>query len=385
MIKTATCLIFWMMMRMRQPEPSQDKKQRVLVGLSGGMDSAVASLFLKEKGYAVTGLFLVTHDEALEKVDSIRALCQRLAFPLVVADVRDRFKKTVIDHAVEAWFQGLTPNPCTWCNANMKFKVMMEEADREQCALIATGHYASVKKMDTGRLALCRTQSGNKDQTYFLYRLTQEQLARLVFPLANHQKDEIRKKVSSDPILREDGQSLVDLAESQELCFLPDKIHYTDVLRREAKKRGMNLAQAGLAPGPMVDREGHLVGAHKGLAYYTIGQRRGLAVPAGQRLFVIEKHRTSNTLVVGSYEHVLRQSIRVRSLVFSKIPAFQEGQKLQARIRSMAPNVPCRVYPQHDGTVHVIFDQPIAAPAPGQSCVFYDSDCIASGGIIEPG
>lgn len=370
---------------MRQTEQTQGEEQKVLVGLSGGMDSAVASLFLKENGYAVTGLFLITHDDALEKVDSIQALCRRLSIPLVVCDVRERFKKTVIDHAVTAWFQGLTPNPCIWCNANMKFQVMMEEADRLGCVFIATGHYASVRKMDTGRLALCRTQSGNKDQTYFLYRLTQEQLARLLFPLADCQKDDIRRKASSDPLLKENGQALVDLAESQELCFLPDKTHYTDVLLKEAEKRGMDLALAGLSPGPMIDREGNLIGTHKGLAYYTIGQRRGLGVPARSRLFVVEKQRMSNTLVVGPYEDVFRRTIHVHSLVFSKIPAFREGQKLQARIRSMAPNVPCQVYPQADGAVNVTFDQPVAAPAPGQSCVFYDNDCIAAGGIISPG
>ncbi|MDW7656684.1 MAG: tRNA 2-thiouridine(34) synthase MnmA [Bacillota bacterium] len=358
------------------------KQSSVIIGMSGGVDSSVASLLLKQQGFTVVGLSLVTHDRGMEAAADARAVCRRLGQELIVVDMRDSFQESIVHDFVDAWLAGLTPNPCVLCNPTVKFKTLIDTADRFGFRHIATGHYASVRRHpDSSRLALAKTDSGQKDQTYFLYRLQQEQLARIIFPLDGMSKPEVRRLAAEYGLEGEQGTALAEKPDSQDICFIPDQ-DYLGLLREEIVRRGLDDARKHLEPGPIVDVHGQIIGTHKGLLAYTIGQRKGFDVKTTERLFVIARHFSTNTLVVGPFEHVLKQTIQVKSVVYSGIGNFDEAQPVTARVRSSAQPAACRVFNNRDKSLTVRFDQPVASPAPGQSCVFYDRGLILAGGII---
>lgn len=358
------------------------KQNGVVIGMSGGVDSSVASLLLKQQGFAVVGLYLITHDRGMEAAADARAVCRRLGQELIVVDVRDSFRESIVNGFVDAWLAGLTPNPCVRCNPEIKFKALLDTADQYGYRHVATGHYASVRRHPgSGRLALAKTDSGQKDQTYFLYRLQQEQLARLIFPLAGLCKPEVRRMAADFGLEGEQGTALAEKPDSQDICFIPDQ-DYLGLLRDEINRRNLAGARNLLEPGPIVDLKGQIIGEHKGLLAYTIGQRKGFDVRTTERLFVISRDLHTNTLVVGPFAQVLKQVIQVESVVYSGIGQFAEGQRAMARVRSSAQPVSCRVYTNVDQSLTIRFDQPVSAPAPGQSCVFYDEGMILAGGII---
>jgi tRNA-specific 2-thiouridylase len=358
------------------------KEDGVIIGMSGGVDSSVASLLLKQQGFTVIGLSLITHDRGMEAVADARAVCRRLGQELIVVDVRDSFRESIVHDFVDAWLAGLTPNPCVRCNPAIKFKTLLDTADQYGFRSVATGHYACVRRHPgSGRLALAKTDSGQKDQTYFLYRLQQEQLARLIFPLAGLSKPEVRRIAADYGLEGEQGTALAEKPDSQDICFIPEQ-DYLGLIRDEIVRRDLDDAQKVLEPGPIVDLQGRTIGRHKGLLAYTIGQRKGFDVKTTERLFVAARNFHDNTLVVAPFDHVLKQKIQVESVVYSGIGQFEDGQRAAARVRSSAQPAACRVFNSTDQTLTVLFDQPVAAPAPGQSCVFYDEGMILAGGII---
>ena len=221
------------------PDRGGHSKKSVIIGMSGGVDSSVASLLLREQGYHVTGLFLITHDDYSLALADATAVNHRLGLELLVLDVRERFRELVVGPFVDAWRTGLTPNPCVLCNPAVKFAELLVAADRSSCPFVATGHYASVRRHpQSGRLALAHTGAGQKDQTYFLYRLTQEQLARLVFPLAGLSKARVRQLAAAAGLTGKEGTALADKPDSQDICFIPDQ-DYLTLLRREFSRRGL--------------------------------------------------------------------------------------------------------------------------------------------------
>ncbi|MEA4888299.1 MAG: tRNA 2-thiouridine(34) synthase MnmA [Clostridiaceae bacterium] len=355
----------------------------VLLGMSGGVDSSVASLLLRRQGWQVRGLTMITHDGGFAAAEDARAVCDTLSIPLLVVDVREAFRRLVVDDFISAYLMGLTPNPCIRCNPAVKFSLLIREADRLGCSAIATGHYAGIRRNPaTGRLALLKTPSGRKDQTYFLHRLDQSQLNRLTFPLEGLQKPAVRQIAAEYGLSGQDGSSLAVKPDSQDICFIPDG-NYTDFIRRELLRHGPSDALKLTEPGKTVDINGKTIGSHQGLIHYTVGQRKGFQVRTTDRLFVIGMELSSNTLIVGPYEQVLKKQIRVGEIVYSGAESFKAGDRLLARIRSSAREMPCQVEPEPDGDLAVTFEQPVSAPSPGQSCVFYDRDLIMAGGIIR--
>lgn len=369
-------------MNMRSIKTTSNPK-RVLLGMSGGVDSSVASLLLQRQGYTVIGLSIITHDSGIKTLADSEAVCKKLGLQWFFIDARDRFADLVIKNFVDDWLSGLIPNPCVFCNADFKFQIMMEQAKEHECSVLATGHYASVQRVpQSGRFALVQTDEREKDQTYFLYRLKQDVLSKLIFPLAGLQKKTVRQLAGEAGLTGKDGRFLSEKPDSQDICFIPTQ--YLDLIESEIERRGLVHSKHLLEPGPIVDLQGREIGRHKGLLSYTIGQRRGFEVKTQERLFVISRDIKRNILTVGPYEALLRQQIRVDDVAYSGLEAFPEGSLCQAKIRSSAKPASCRVYPEADGSLTVVFDHGVPAPTPGQSCVFYDERVILAGGVIQP-
>ncbi len=371
------------MMTRTMPIDRDATPQNLLLGISGGVDSAVAAALLLEAGHGVTGAFLSTHTQDQQAADDAQSVCRQLGIPFVFVDARQAFQERVIDPFVDAWLSGLTPNPCVLCNRVLKFDLLLDLAAQTGCQGLATGHYASIATHPQhGRLSLCQTPQALKDQTYFLYGLSQEQLAKTWFPLASHGKAEVRQLAAGLGLTDRMGKRLAEKKDSQDLCFLPHQ-GYADLIRAEAERRQLPDRQQLFSPGPILDETGRTCGTHPGLIHYTLGQRKGFEVKTTDRLFVIGRQLQDRALIVGPHDHLLRRSVTLNAVVYSGSASFENGQKLAGRIRSSARPAPCQV--QHmaePDRLQVIFDQPVAAPAAGQSCVLYDQACIQAGGVM---
>jgi tRNA-uridine 2-sulfurtransferase len=355
---------------------------KILTGMSGGVDSSVASLILAREGYEVIGLSLLTCDEGAANLADAQSVCRQIGIEWHSRDVRGVFREKVIANFLDEYLSGRTPNPCVICNPLIKFAILLEEAARLGCDAVATGHYARiVRDPDSGRLALGRTTGSWKDQSYFLYRLSQDQLGMIKFPLSGLEKPAVREIAASAGILRQEGSPMSEKPDSQDICFI-HHLDYAGFIQNEwlkhPDKGSLNLFQ----PGPVVNKSGQQIGTHRGLIHYTVGQRKGFSVQTTDRLFVLEIKPESGTLVVGQYEDVLKPEINVKDVVYSGLSGIRDGERLEARIRSSAREASCQVFNGTGGTLHVVFDHPAAAPAPGQSCVFYRDGLIMAGGVI---
>ncbi len=359
------------------------QKKRVLLAMSGGLDSSMAAVLLKDQGYGLVGVTYRAWDAVskacMEKetgcctVDAIfgaKSLAEEMGFEHHIIDFRNIFKDTIIKNFVDEYLAGNTPNPCVLCNARIKWGELVDMAERYGCDFIATGHYARVKH-ENGRYFMAKGIDEFKDQTYFLWMLSQGQLKRTIFPLGGYHKDEIRG------MARERGfQVLADKRESQEICFIPDN-DYRRFLRENVPS-----AIESIGRGNFVDTEGKVLGQHHGYPFYTIGQRKGLEIAVGHPLYVLDIRKGTNTVVVGSREQLAQPSMKVTGLVLTKYPTIPEGLEVQVKIRYRNKGHQCRLYPVYEG-VRVEFDEPVPAIAPGQSAVFYEGDDMIGGGIIR--
>lgn len=358
-----------------------DPQKLVVVGMSGGVDSSVACFLLLEQGYTVIGVSLLTADNGQQAMEDAAAICRQLKIEHVILDIRQEFRQLIIADFVKAWLAGLTPNPCVSCNQQIKFFWLSQYAAKRGATYVATGHYATVRRQE-GRLGLVRTSGDQKDQTYFLYRLSQEQLSRLIFPLAGQNKQEVRRLAQATGLLDSRGEAVADLPDSQDICFIDTS--YLDFLKQEISATGPASARKFLAEGDVVNQAGELIGRHKGLLAYTLGQRKGFEVKTTERLFVLERDFANNCLVVGPHAALAKEKITVSDLVYSGTAHFTAGQQVQAKVRSSARLADCQVWPAGPDRLEVTFDQPVMGPTPGQSCVFYSSqDLILAGGVIE--
>ena len=348
--------------------------ERVLLGMSGGVDSSCSAAILRQAGYSVEGATLVVSDQGFSAARDASAVAEQLGIPHHVIDVRERFRKAVIDPFVEAYQAGVTPNPCVLCNPDLKFAVLTEEADRLGCAKVATGHYASVRQHPaTGRWSLVSSNSGHKDQSYFLYRLSQRQLSRVLFPLADLDKPDIRDLAAKFGLKTAAGEAMASKKDSQDICFLPDGDYRTFI--------------EGHA-GNIVSPEGEVIGTHQGLAGFTVGQRKGFEVKTTERLYVLSINPGQNTVTVGPYEQALRKNATLELPVYSGWENFPGSTRLQIRIRSSAARVWCLASSESSTSgnrIHIEFDEPVFAPAPGQSGVLYDGETVAAGGFFGRG
>lgn len=357
-------------------------KGRILVAMSGGIDSSVAALLLHEQGYEVIGITMKTWDYAgvggskketgccsLDSINDARTLAVDHGFPHYILDIRNEFGDYIIDNFVDEYLAGRTPNPCVLCNTHIKWDALLKRADQLNCEFIATGHYAQLRN-ENGRYVISKGLDETKDQSYVLWGLTQESLKRTHFPLGGFTKTRIREMAKE--------RGYVDLAnksESYEICFVPDN-DYRGFLKR--KVEGLEERVDG---GLFVDTSGNVLGKHKGYPFYTIGQRKGLEIAVGEPLYVTQINPESNTVTLGSVEDLKKQEMWVKKFNLIKYESLPVDKELQTKIRYKDKGSQSFVR-EDNGLIKVLFHEPVSAIAPGQSAVFYEGNDLVGGGFI---
>ena len=350
------------------------EKKRVLVGMSGGVDSRVCALLLQQAGFDVFGATLDLCDGADSgSVEDAQAVADKLGIPFSSYTYREAFQTYVMQQFVDAYQGGRTPNPCIECNRNVKFEKMLAAADAAGCDYIATGHYARVEYDEaSGRWLLKKGKNRAKDQSYVLYRLTQQQLCRTLMPLGEIEiKDEIRT------MAEQAGLVTARKKDSQDICFIPDG-DYVAFLQR--------FGGVTLQPGNFVDENGQVLGRHKGLPCYTTGQRKGLGVGgSAYPLYVLRKDARTNTVVLGPEEHLYSTRLVIESTNWIAFESLHVPIRCTAKTRYSQTEADATIFPLPNGRAEVVFDQPQRAVTAGQSAVFYDGDVVVGGGVICEG
>ncbi|WP_448519258.1 tRNA 2-thiouridine(34) synthase MnmA [Rhodoflexus sp.] len=359
-------------------------KGRVLVAMSGGIDSSLAAVLLHEQGYEVIGMTMKTWDYAssggskketgccsLDSINDARYVAVSLGFPHYIVDIREEFGDYVIDHFTSEYLAGRTPNPCVLCNTHIKWDSLLRRADKLGCDFIATGHYANVRE-ENGRFIVSKGLDHAKDQSYALWGVSQQSLSRTIFPLGKLHKSEIYEMATSRGFME-----LVNKPESYEICFIPDN-DYRGFLRR----RVPTLEQE-VAGGDFVMEDGTVVGKHQGYPFYTIGQRKGLGITLGYPVFVTEIRKETNQVVLGTDKELARDGMWVGQLNMMKYPSLSEPLETVTRIRyNDKAGAPAQIM-QEDDRMKVLFHQPVYAIAPGQAAVFYEGEDVVGGGWIQ--
>lgn len=362
---------------------------RVLVAMSGGVDSSVTAALLKERGYDVVGITMKTwdHDGAatnrtgqkvvgcctLDAMNDARSVAIKMDFPHFIVDIRDEFGDQVIERFTGDYLAGRTPNPCVLCNTHIKWAALLRRADALGCQFIATGHYARIRHDPArGRYVVSRGLDRDKDQSYALWGLPQEHLARSLFPLGDYTKPQIRRMAAERQLLR-----VADKPDSYEICFIPDNDYRGFLKRRVA---GLEQRVAG---GQFVLADGTVVGTHEGHPFYTIGQRRGLNLALGEPLYVTGIDPATNRITVGPRAELLRHALTARQLNFVAAPDLFEERPVTAQIRYNDAGAPALAWQTGADALAVAFAEPRAAIAPGQAVVLYDGDDVLAGGWIH--
>lgn len=338
---------------------------KALIGMSGGVDSSVAAFLMKEAGYECLGATMRLLPEA-DGAEDARKVAQRMGMPFYEFDLAGEFRAEVMESFVRCYRCGLTPNPCIECNKHLKFGKFLEKALALGCDCIVTGHYARIAQKD-GRLCLQKALDEGKDQTYFLYTLTQEQLAHTRFPLGELTKAQARQ------IAEVQGFVNARKKDSQDICFVPDG-DYMAFLEAYTGEKGR--------PGDFLDESGKVVGKHRGAAAYTTGQRKGLGLAMGAPVYVICKDMAANTVTVGPNEALFHRSLMAEDVNWMAISQPGEPFRCKAKARSRMTEQPATVYPLEDGRIRVEFDEPQRAITPGQAVVLYEDDLVLGGGTI---
>ena len=341
-------------------------KEKVLLGMSGGVDSSAAAIVLQEQGYEVVGVTMQLFGKSEQNIIDAKNVCDHLGIEHYTIDFSDEFLNTVITDFLEQYKNGKTPNPCIVCNKHLKFGKMMEEAEKRGAKYIATGHYANIE-FDGNEYFLEKSEADTKDQTYVLYNLNQDLLSHTLFPLGKfHSKDEIRQ------LAEKAGLNTAMKPDSQEICFIPDN----DYARFIEKKIGK------FKEGNIVDKNGEILGRHKGIIHYTVGQRKGLGISSQTPLFVIEINKDRNEIIVGNEECLYSKELIAENINYISGLTPNKEFDCKAKIRYAAKEVPCTVYPLNDNKAKVVFEEPQKAVTPGQSVVLYKGNRIIGGGII---
>ena len=346
------------------------ENKRVLLGMSGGVDSSVSALLLQKQGYEVVGItMLLCSGEESQAIQDARNICKKLNIEHYVYDLQKEFKENVINDFIKKYEQCLTPNPCIKCNRYMKFGYMYQKAKELNCNYIATGHYAKKEfSEEYNKYVIKKSNAGKKDQTYVLYNIPSEMVEHTLFPLADFEsKDEIRK------IAAENNLVTANKPDSQEICFIPDN-DYVNFLERH------NIQ--GMKHGKIINREGVILGKHQGLHRYTIGQRRGMGISSSTPLYVIELNKEVNQLIVGKEEELYTDTVKVIDTNCILFNNFENGMKVEAKIRYSAPAKEATIFVNEDNSLTVKFDEKVRAVTPGQAIVFYINDILVGGGQI---
>lgn len=356
--------------------------KKVLLGMSGGIDSSMAAVLLVEAGYDVIGLTIRTYDSinesciskekgccTVESIFEAKKLAEKLRIPHYIIDARELFTDIVISDFKNEYMQGRTPNPCVVCNPHIKWNLMLSKADEFQCEFVATGHYAKIKQLN-GQNYIVKGADDSKDQSYFLWMLSQEQLQRTLFPLGEYNKDEVRKLAAEKGFTK-----LSEKKESQEICFIPDDDY------REFLKQNIPDFSDKISEGNFVDTTGKILGKHKGYPFYTIGQRKGLGIALGYPLFVKKINPETNTIILGKQEELFDEEMWVRDFQLMKYqilpPDFEASVKIRFRNKGYMGKI--NIF---ENKLQVLFTEKVPSVTPGQSAVFYEGDDVVGGGII---
>jgi tRNA-specific 2-thiouridylase len=359
------------------------KHGRILVAMSGGIDSSLAAVLLHEEGYEVVGMTMKTWDYAssggskketgccsLDSINDARNVAVELGFPHYILDIRAEFGDSVIDHFTGEYLEGRTPNPCVLCNTHIKWDALLRRADKLDCEFIATGHYANSRE-EGGRYVISRGVDVRKDQSYVLWGVSQESLSRTKLPLGHLTKATIREMATKRGFI-----DLVNKSESYEICFVPDN-DYRGFLRRRIP--GLDEQVRG---GNFVDQSGRVLGQHEGYPFYTIGQRKGLGIALGYPAFVTEIRKETNEVVLGRDRDLERDGMLVGQLNLSKYPTIEVPLETVTKVRYKDSGTPATIEPR-GAEMLVRFHEPVTGVAPGQAAVFYEGDDVIGGGWIR--
>ncbi|HBT19232.1 MAG TPA: tRNA 2-thiouridine(34) synthase MnmA [Clostridiaceae bacterium] len=353
-------------------------KKRVVLGMSGGVDSAVAAYLLREQGYEVIGVTMqVWQDDngfkereggccSLSAVDDARMVADTLEIPFYVMNFKEVFKEKVIDYFMEEYIEGRTPNPCIACNRYIKFDELLHRAEVLGADYVATGHYARIYEKD-GRMVIEKAEDDTKDQTYALYNLTQEQLRKTLMPCGEYKKTRIRE------IAKEMDLGVHNKKDSQEICFIDDNNHGRYIYEKKPELR---------VPGNFVDPKGQVLGQHKGIAYYTIGQRKGLGLSLGRPVFISAIHKDTQEIVLTDESALFKKACVADDVNWVSMEAITEPYKAKAKIRYSAKPADCTIYPLDGNRVRVVFEEKQRAMTKGQAVVFYEHNLVLGGGTI---
>ncbi len=358
------------------------KKGRVLVAMSGGIDSSVAAVMLHEQGYEVVGMTMKTWDYAssggskketgccsLDSINDARNIAVQLGFPHFILDIREEFGDAVIDYFTGEYIEGRTPNPCVMCNTHIKWDALLKRADKLDCEFIATGHYAHIRP-ENDRYVLSKGKDASKDQSYVLWGVSQASLSRTILPLGHLHKTEIKQMATEMGFM-----DLVNKSESYEICFVPDNDY------RGFLKRRIDGLEERVAGGNFVMQDGSVVGQHEGYPFYTIGQRKGLGLAFGHPVFVTEIRKDTNEVVLGIDKDLQKNAMTVGQLNLQKYDKLPGTLETITKVRYKDPGTEAKIY-QIDNKIEVNFDRNVTGIAPGQAAVFYEGDDVIGGGWI---